>query len=196
MGRGDKFTLSTQFSSSISNFEDADRDLLDNYSVTHRIPLNSIDSELELSITSDDSYIENSTFADLGLRSKYQEYGISVRQPLIQAPYQELAVSIGLASQKKQTFLFEDVPFSFGLGADSEGVTQTTILTVGQEYQRLDLRGYWSVQTKLNFGLGILGATTHDDSTPDGQFFSWEFQGQRVHQLGGGNGSIPLWRKY
>lgn len=83
--------------------------------------------------------------------------------------------------------MFNDIPFAFGSSADAQGVTQTRVLQFGQDYSRRDSAGAWNLRSSFNFGLDVLEATNHDGATPDGQFFSWQVQGQRVQRLGKGN---------
>jgi hemolysin activation/secretion protein len=123
----------------------------------------------------------------LGLRSRDEVYALTYRQPIVKSLRQEFALSLGFSAQKSQTFLFKDIPYPFGSSADANGVTQTRVLQFGQDYSRRDVLGAWVVSSSLNFGLGILDATQQSGSVPDGQFFSWQLQGQRVQRLGKGN---------
>jgi hemolysin activation/secretion protein len=47
-----------------------------------------------------------------------------------------------------------------------------------------DPQGAWALRSQLNFGLGILNATINPEPIPDGRFFSWLAQVQRVQRLG------------
>jgi hemolysin activation/secretion protein len=185
MGRGDELSLSTLLDVSPSNIS---QDLLKNYDVAYRLPINAGDGTIQLHASYGDGQIADRDFASLGLRNHSEVYAFKYRQPLIHTLQSELAVSVGVTVQKSQTFLFGNIPFSFGLGADDNGITQTRILQLGQEYRRSDDKGSWAVQSSLNLGLGILGATEHSDpSTPDGRFVNWQLQGQRGQRLGNNN---------
>ncbi|MEO0458066.1 MAG: ShlB/FhaC/HecB family hemolysin secretion/activation protein, partial [Cyanobacteria bacterium P01_A01_bin.114] len=46
-----------------------------------------------------------------------------------------------------------------------------------------DASGAWAVQSQFNLGTGLLDATQNSGSIPDGQFFSWLGQAQRVQRL-------------
>ncbi|NEQ68828.1 MAG: ShlB/FhaC/HecB family hemolysin secretion/activation protein, partial [Symploca sp. SIO2D2] len=63
------------------------------------------------------------------------------------------------------------------------GTTRTTVLSFGQDYLRRDNQGAWVLQSQFNFGLDLLDATINPEPIPDGRFFSWNGQVQRIHQL-------------
>ncbi|MER3589840.1 MAG: ShlB/FhaC/HecB family hemolysin secretion/activation protein, partial [Mastigocladus sp. ERB_26_1] len=50
-----------------------------------------------------------------------------------------------------------------------------------------DLQGAWAVRSQFNFGLDVFDATNNSSSAPDGSFFSWLGQIQRVQRLGRDN---------
>ncbi len=185
VGLGDELSISTSLGSpqSNQNQDSASR----NYDVSYRIPVNARDGSIQLRASVDDRLIGDSAFAALGLRSRDEVYALTYRQPIVRSLRQELALSLGFSAQRSQTFLFKDIPYPFGSSADANGVTQTRILQLGQDYSRRDALGAWNISSSFNFGLGILDATEHSGSMPDGQFFSWQLQGQRIQQLGKGN---------
>ncbi|MGA0199495.1 MAG: ShlB/FhaC/HecB family hemolysin secretion/activation protein, partial [Prochlorotrichaceae cyanobacterium] len=61
--------------------------------------------------------------------------------------------------------------------------TRTTVLRFSQDYLRRDPWGAWVGSSNFNFGLGVFDATENDAPTPDGRFFSWLGQFQRVQRL-------------
>jgi hemolysin activation/secretion protein len=185
IGLGDELSISTVLGSPESN-QDESRSP-QNYELSYRIPVNAIDGAVQIRAAVDDRLLGDSAFAVLGLRSRNEAYSLTYRQPILRSLRQEFALSLGFSAQKSQTFLFKDVPYPFGSSADANGITQTRILQFGQDYSRRDALGIWNASSQLNFGLGILDATQHSGSIPDGQFFSWQLQGQRIQQLGNGN---------
>jgi len=119
---------------------------------------------------------------DLEIEGESERFNLGFRQPIIRNPRQELALSLGFDYQDGQTLLFQEGT-PFGLGADEDGETTTSVLRFGQEYIKRQISGAWAVRSQFNFGLNILGATDNDDPVPDGQFFSWLGQAQRVQIL-------------
>lgn len=139
----------------------------------------------------------------LEISGERQLYEVSFRQPLIRSPREEFALSLGFTYQNGQTFLFDN-PFSFGIGPDQDGESRTSVFQFGQDYVRRDVKGAWALRSSFNFGTGLFDATdSYDgfaaleatqaqeisqiDTIPDGQFFSWLGQIQRVQRLSENN---------
>jgi hemolysin activation/secretion protein len=154
-------------------------DVLD---LSYRLPLNAKDGTLQLRVAPSRNRVTQSPLDALDIRGKSQLYEISYRQPLVRSPREELAVSVGFAYQDGQTFTFAG-PTPFGIGPEADGTSRTSVIKLGQEYVRRDVQGAWAVRSQFNIGTGLLNATTNPDPIPDGQFFSWLGQVQRVQVL-------------
>lgn len=157
------------------------------FDFNYRVPINAMNGTIQLRAAPNRSKIIDPTFSVFNIRANSDFYEISYRQPLIRSPREEVALSLGLAFQDGQTFLFQDIPTPFGIGPDANGNSRTRVLKFGQDYVRRDLRGAWAVRSQFNFGLGIFDATKNADPIPDGRFFSWLGQIQRVQRLGADN---------
>jgi hemolysin activation/secretion protein len=151
---------------------------------SYRAPVNPMNGTVQVRIAPSRGEIVTPQFAPFGIRSQTDLYEISYRQPLIRTPREELALSFGFAIQDGQTFLFQDTPFPFGIGPDAEGNSRTRILKFGQDYVRRDLKGAWALRSQFSFGLDLFNATVNPSPIPDGRFFSWLGQVQRVQRLG------------
>jgi len=92
-------------------------------------------------------------------------------------------LSAGFSVQNGQTFLFENLPFPFGIGPDEDGNSRTRVFKFGQDYIKRDPKGAWAVRSQFNFGVDIFDATVNEAPIPDGRFFSWLGQVQRVQRL-------------
>lgn len=154
------------------------------FDFNYQIPVNAMNGAVQLRITPSRGKIIESSFAAFGIRSETDLYELSYRQPLVRTPHEEFALSISFTFQNGQTFLFQDTPFPFGIGADINGNTRTRILKFGQDYVRRDPQGAWVARSQFSFGLNLFNATTNDSPIPDGRFFSWFGQFQRVQRLG------------
>ena len=185
IGVGDELTLASSLGPPQSYIDGINGS--ENYDVSYRIPVNAREGAVQLRASVDDRLIGDTAYAALGLRSRDEVYSLTFRQPLVRSLRQEFALSAGFSADRSQTFLFKNIPYPFVSSADAQGVTQTRILQFGQDYTLRDPLGTWSIGSVFNVGLGILGATEQSSSTPDGQFFSWQLQGQRVQQLGRDN---------
>ena len=91
-------------------------------------------------------------------------------------------MSTGFTYQRGRTFLAGD-PVSFGIPEESKGVTTTSTIKLGQDYIRRDPQGAWAVRSQFTIGTSLFDATEYEGSDPDGQFFSWLGQVQRVQRL-------------
>jgi hemolysin activation/secretion protein len=151
----------------------------------YRVPLNPMNGTLQLRYSPTDTKITEAPFSQFDITGDSQLYEISYRQPLIRTPREEFALSLGFAAQNGQDFL-NGVPYSFSRGTD-RGNSKTRVLKFGQDYIKRDSQGAWALRSQFNFGLDVLDATDNSGSVPDGSFFSWQGQVQRVQRLGRDN---------
>lgn len=150
--------------------------------LSYKIPLNPMQGTLQARIAPNSSQITIAPFQAFGFRGKSQLYELSYRQPFTRTLREEFALSWGIALQNSETFI-NDIPTPFSRGPNARGVSQTTVLKFGQDYVKRDVKGAWAVRSLLNFGIGEFGATINPRPTPDGRFFSWQGQIQRVQVL-------------
>ena len=153
----------------------------------YKIPINAKNGTIAAGIDINRSEVINDFAEDLDINGETERYNISYRQPLIRSTSQELALSLGFDYQDGQTFLFQE-GFPFGLGPDEDdGVSKTSVLRFGKDYVLRQPSGAWAFGSSFNLGLGIFGATDNEGSIPDGQFFSWLGQAQRLQVLNDDN---------
>lgn len=155
--------------------------------INYRAPINPINGTIQLRFAPSFSKITDPEFKDLGIQARNRQFDITYRQPLVRSVSQEFALALGFSAQDGQTFLFNDTPFPFGIGPDEQGNSRTRALQFAQDYIKRDLTGAWGLRSQFSFGLGIWGATKNSDPTPDGQFFSWLGQVQRVQKINDGH---------
>jgi hemolysin activation/secretion protein len=154
----------------------------DSFDFIYKIPLNPLQGTLQARIAPSSNQITIAPFNALGFRGRSQLYELSYRQPFVRSLREEFALSWGVAYQTSETFI-NNTPTAFSTGPNAQGVSKTTVLKFGQDYVNRDPSGAWGVQSLLNFGVGILGATINAQPVPDGRFFSWQGQLQRVQVL-------------
>ncbi len=176
-GLGDDFAGSYHFSTTGG---------VELFDASYRVPINAMDGAIILRTSLNRNEITDPQFEKLGIRGNTELYEIFYRQPLILNYREELALSLGFTFQEGQTFLFDE-PFPFGKGADENGFSRTSVFKLGQDYVRRDSRGAWSLRSLFNIGTNLFDATVNPGSIPDGQFFSWLGQVQRVEQLSRNN---------
>lgn len=157
------------------------------YDFSYRVPINAMNGTIQLRAAPNDYKITDPEFADLGIRGSSELYEISYRQPLVRSPREEFALSLGFTFQDGQTFLFNNIPNPFVIGTGPNGVSRTSVIKFGQDYVKRDPTGAWALRSQFNIGVDVFDATTNPDPIPDGRFFSWLGQAQRVQVLGTDN---------
>jgi len=155
------------------------------YDFNYRLPVNPMNGTLQFRASPTNNKITDPTFASFGIRGTGSLYEVSFRQPVVRTTREDLALSVGFAVQDSQTFLFNTLPFPFGVGAERNGITSTRVLKFGQDYLSRDLGGAWVVRSQFSLGLGVWNATINSNpGVPDGRFFNWLGQLQRYQSLG------------
>ncbi len=152
------------------------------WDVNYRVPLNAKNGTLQFRIAPYEQEITQSPFDDLDISGNSQVYEVNYRQPLIRSVRQELGVSVGFAFQEGRTFVEgEGVPFN--IGSEEDGSSSTRTLKLSLDYIQRDSEGAWALRSQLNWGLDIFDPTRNAAPVPDGRFWSWLGQVQRVQQL-------------
>jgi hemolysin activation/secretion protein len=154
----------------------------DVFDFSYRLPLNAMNGTLQLRAAPNRNSIVQAPFDTFDISGKSHLFEVSYRQPLLRTPIEEFALSAGITYQTSRTFL-AGKPYAFGIGPDSKGVTTTTAIKLGQDYIRRDPRGAWALRSQFTIGTSLFDATQNEGSVPDGQFFSWLGQVQRVQRL-------------
>jgi len=155
----------------------------------YRAPINPMDGTVQIRLTATANQITDKNFEILNINGISGLAEFSFRQPIIRSVRQELALSVGFTHQISQTFTFAG-PTPFGFGPDANGFSITSVLKFGTDYAYRDNSGVWLALSQFNIGLPIFNATQNTDGPfpgkifPDGRFFSWQGQGQRVQNLG------------
>lgn len=176
-GLGDTLTASY-----FHNFTGAGNIWVANYSV----PLNAMNGTLSVqALVSRDRFSYSGLNDLLGSKVNYDDYIVEFRQPLVRTTNEEFALSLGFRQNIEQGFLSDDTtPVGISFGADENGIARTAVIRFVQDYTKTDASGTWNLRSQFNLGTGLLGATISPDPQPDGRFFSWSGQVQRVQPLG------------
>nr|WP_322665050.1 ShlB/FhaC/HecB family hemolysin secretion/activation protein [Dendronalium sp. ChiSLP03b] len=156
------------------------------YDFSYRVPLNAMNGTLQLRTSINNNEVIQGEFKSFDISGESQLYEINYRQPLMRSPREEFALSIGFAVQNGQTFTFAG-PTPFGFGPDVEGNSRTRVIKFGQDYVRRDTQGAWALRSLFSLGIDVFDATINSDPVPDGRFFSWLAQVQRVQRLNENN---------
>ncbi|MEG4054862.1 MULTISPECIES: ShlB/FhaC/HecB family hemolysin secretion/activation protein [unclassified Microcoleus] len=154
----------------------------DVFDFSYRVPLNAMNGTLQLRAAPNRNSIVQPPFNRADISGKSHLFEISYRQPLRRTPIEEFALSAGFTYQTGRTFLAGE-PVPFGIGPDSNGVTTTSAIKLGQDYIRRDPQGAWALRSQFTIGTSLFDATQNEGSDPDGRFLSWLGQVQRVQRL-------------
>jgi len=157
------------------------------YDVSYRVPINPMHGTIQLRALFNENSIIQDEFGELGIRGQSSLYELSYRQPLVRKLMREFALSAGFTYQGGQTFIFNDYGMPFGIGPDEEGVSRTSSFNFSQDFLSRDAQGAWFFQSQFEVGTGLLNATVNEHPIPDGRFFSWFAQAQRLQRLGNNN---------
>ncbi|WP_229415348.1 ShlB/FhaC/HecB family hemolysin secretion/activation protein [Moorena bouillonii] len=152
------------------------------FDIGYRFPLNPRNGTLELRTVIDRNRVTQAPFNVFDIEGESELYEIRFRQPLYRTPREEFALSLGFSYRDGQTFL-GDEPLGFGFGPDQDGSTTLSVIKFEQEYLRRDLEGTWFLRSLLSLGTGWFDATINPDPIPDGRFFRWVGQVQRLQIL-------------
>ena len=149
------------------------------YELGYRVPLNPLNGVLQMRLAYNAFEIvdtDNPAFG-LDVQGNTEIYEVSFRQPLVRSPREEFALSLGFRFRDGETLISDVVTTP----------NRTSVIQFGQDYVRRDLHGAWALRSQFNFGTGLFNATDLSEPSPDGQFFSWLGQVQRVQVLGASN---------
>jgi hemolysin activation/secretion protein len=167
-----------------SSFYHTTRSGADSFELSYRLPVNPMNGTVQLRTALSRNKVVESAFSFFNIQGDSQLYELSFQQPLVRSPREEFSLSLGLSVQESEALAG---PFPISPGANSEGITNTSVIRFGQDYIRRDPRGAWSVRSLFSVGTGLFGATINPDPDPDGRFFSWLGQVQRVQVLNNDN---------
>jgi len=156
-------------------------DGLNLYDLSYTIPLNPRNGTLNLRFNNNNSQIIEAPFEDLGIRSESKTFSIGLRQPVVRSPQREFALGLLLDLRRGQTFLLDNIPFSFSEGPDN-GESKVTVLRFSQDWVSRGARQVLAARSQFSLGINAFDATINNIGT-DARFFAWLGQFQWVQQL-------------
>lgn len=152
---------------------------------SYTLPINSGNGTLSFNYGFTDSHVIEPPFGRLlDINGDSQYYELTLRQPVVQTPSQELA--LGLTAARRESHISEDkvgIPaFLLSPGADDQGDTRISAIEFFQEWTHRNTREVIAARSQFNLGIGAFDATIHNKA-PDSRFFSWQGQAQWVRLL-------------
>jgi hemolysin activation/secretion protein len=161
----------------------------------YRIPLNALDTWLELRARYTDSEVVEEPFNLLsggGVKGETQSYSIGVGHPFYRTPSMELSAGARFVWRKSKTFAGGALFPIPGAGSE-DGETIVAPLRIWQQYVYRDRAQVVALRSTFSIGLDVLGAV--DEPTdfsilaldfgeqPDGTFFHWISQIQYIRRF-------------
>jgi hemolysin activation/secretion protein len=151
------------------------------YDVSYAFPITPQGGALSIGFNNSDSRIVQDVFEDLGIRSEAETLSFAFRQPVIRTSETEFALSLGLDLRRSQSFILENIPFSFSPGPEL-GRSKVTAIRFSQDWVQRYPRRVLAARSQFSLGIDAFNATVNDIGI-DGHFFSWLGQFQWVEQV-------------
>ncbi|MBF2029710.1 MAG: ShlB/FhaC/HecB family hemolysin secretion/activation protein [Oscillatoriales cyanobacterium C42_A2020_001] len=170
LGLGDRFAAELGLTSGVTEL-----------SLEYGVPLNPRDGTWNVRYQRTRSQIVEEPFSVLDINSNSETVSFGFRQPLTRTPTNEFALGLFMDFRRSQSFLFNDIPFSFSPGTD-QGEAKVRVLRFTQDWINRGSNRVLAARSQLSFGLPILGATQNEAGI-DGTFFSWIGQFQWVQAV-------------
>lgn len=159
------------------NFSYSNTDGSNSFNAGIEIPLNADNGTLSFDYGQLDGRIIGEPVNDFDIRTDSSIYALTFQQPLLRATsntsLEEFSAGIAISRIESATTL-EGFPFPLSPGANNDGETRITELSLLQEYTRQDRESALLARSRFVFGIGAFDATV--GAEPDGQYFAWSGQ--------------------
>ncbi|MGB3654571.1 MAG: ShlB/FhaC/HecB family hemolysin secretion/activation protein [Rivularia sp. (in: cyanobacteria)] len=154
---------------------------LDIYDINYSVPVNALDGTVGVRFSNSDSKIIEDEFNDLDIRSETETLSFNLRQPLINTPDSKFALGLAFDLRRSQTFILDDMPFSFTQGPE-DGESNESVIRFSQDWLQRNTNSVLAARSQFSVGIDAFDATVNDSGT-DGRFFAWVGQFQWVQRL-------------
>ena len=158
----------------------ANTDGLDEIDFDYTYPVNPRNGTVGVRFDQIWSRVIEEPFDVLDLVGDSRVIDLTYRQPIIEDPYETLALGVTVSRRVSNTSLLGD-PFPLSPGADEDGETRLTVLRLFQEWTNRGSDNIFGLRSEFSIGLPI--SATINSVPPDGEFFLWRGQAQWVKQF-------------
>jgi hemolysin activation/secretion protein len=150
--------------------------------LSYALPINAKDGTFSVSYGQSQSKVIQRPFSALDIHSSARNLTVAFRQPILYTPNQQVVLGLALSRQESELTFLGGIPLSLpNSGADAQGRTRITELTLFQEWNQRHPRSLLTLRSDLGIGLD-LGAT-QNLTAPDGRFVRWQGQAQLLYAL-------------
>ncbi|EAZ88727.1 Surface antigen variable number [Crocosphaera chwakensis CCY0110] len=155
--------------------------------VSYTLPINPYNGSVRFRYRTTNSTIVKPPFDEFDIDSHYENYDLTIRQPVFQTPQQEVVLGLSLERQESNNFL-RGIAFPLSPGANIKGQTRITTLRLFQEWLQRNSQEVIAVRSSFNMGLDFLGITSPFDAdinpdAPKNRYFTWRGQAQWARVL-------------
>ncbi len=147
---------------------------------SYTLPFNARNGTVSVFFSRTDSNIIEPPFEPVDIEATSRNYELTVRQPVVQSPRQEIVLGLTATRRESDTTLL-GVPFLLSPGASEEGKTRLNALRFFQEFTQRGAQQVFAARSQFTLGVGW--RATVNDKPPDSRFFSWRGQMQWVRLL-------------
>lgn len=151
------------------------------FDLSYTLPLNPHNGTINLSAGVTANRVIEKPFEKVDIRAAAQYFDLTLRQPILRNPRQELALGVTATRRESGTsILGEDFPLS--AGADAKGRTGISAVRFFQDWTVRNNDELLALRSQFSLGLGVFNATVNSEA-PDSRFLSWRGQGQWIRRL-------------
>ncbi len=151
------------------------------FDLSYTLPLNPNNGTINLSAGVTANRVIEEPFEKVDIRAAAQYFDLTLRQPILRNPRQELAVGVTATRRESGTsILGEDFPLS--AGADAKGRTGISAVRFFQDWTVRNNDELLALRSQFSLGLGAFNATVNSEA-PDSRFLAWRGQGQWIRRL-------------
>jgi hemolysin activation/secretion protein len=148
----------------------------------YTVPFTPWDTSLMLAYRKNTQIVITPVFAALDIHSDSDVVTVTLRQPVFRSLSDEVAIELSGERVSQQTRLLDE-PFSLEPGARNGEVVVAALRPAAEWIHRTADRVV-AARSRFSFGVGALGATTHEEADlPDSEFFAWLGQFQVVQRI-------------
>ncbi len=150
----------------------------------YSIPVNPYNGNIKFRFRTITSKVISDEFERFDLKSDYQQYELTLRQPVYQTPNRDVALGITFDRQLSNSSI-GDRKFPLSPGANLEGETRISTLRIFKEWLERNPRNVFAARSSFDIGINALGVTNAFDAevnpdAPSSNYFLWRGQLQYV----------------
>ncbi len=163
---------------------------LRDFSVSYSTPVTAEDVRVFGSAGYSDSDVVEEPFNAIDVESESWSLSLGVSYPIVKTLDDDVTFDMSFERKRSTTFLLGR-RFSFSEGV-KDGRSDVAAWRFTQQWQHRERDEALALRSTESIGLGFLGATRNEGSTPDGRFFTWLGQVQYAKRLPFGNWQLAL----